>query len=659
MTHGLDLTLFALYLVFNIALGIWVARRRTAGTRDYFLAGEGLPWYTIGGSIIAANISTEHFIGMIGVAYAVGFVVAQWEWGNWFTFSALIWVFLPYYIRGGLYTMPEFLERRYNSTCRYLFAVCSLVLWIIAQMAVVMLAGGKAMKGMFGIDERLTILGLAVLAGSYTIYGGLRSVAWTDFLQFVVMMLGGLIVTVIGLQRVDGLGNLMHFAPGKFKIIYPITDKDYPWFGVWSLFISIGIWYNCTNQFIVQRCLGARSEWDARMGVVFAGFMKILLPLLVVIPGIVAFKLFPGLSDKDQAFPTLVRELVPVGLSGIVMAGLASGMLSHISSVLNSCSTVFTMDLYKTLLGKNKTDQHLVRVGRFSAFGILTISTLLALWFTLPPSPTFSAGDFKDLPALATELNQQSDGVSQYLNGRFSETTRQTLSAQQGPGSDAGLLKEALVQEFNRVIRSQAIYEEQRFAGVKLAEETRRLLGQNPTGKDLVRLNRLLLEDAYPLAIVKKSNLGVFDLIQNVGAWVAAPIAAVFLLGVLWKRTTAAAATFVLLFAFPYTWLVEYVLFKQVSWLMPFDNWLNRTFLVWATSMVVLVAVSLLTPPPAPEKIKGIIWSWKVTVLPESERQRNRGLRNLLLWWCVFIGIMAVLYAYMMWFQFWGPGAGS
>lgn len=537
MTHTVDFILFACYLACNIALGIWVARRKSAGTRGYFLAGDGLPWYAIGGSIIAANISTEHFIGMIGIAYAVGFVVAQWEWGNWFTFSALIWIFLPYYIRGGLYTMPEFLERRYNSTCRYLFAVCSLVLWIVAQMAVVMLAGGKAMNGMFGIDERLTILCLAVLAGSYTIYGGLVSVAWTDFLQFVVMMLGGLIVTVIGLYEVGGLHELMLFAPEKFKIIYPITDKEYPWFGVWSLFISIGIWYNCTNQFIVQRCLGARSEWDARAGVIFAGFMKILLPLLVVVPGIVAFKLYPSLADKDQAFPTLVRELVPVGLSGIVMAGLASGMLSHISSVLNSCSTVFTMDLYQPFLGRDKSEQHLVRVGRVSAFAILAVATLLAIWFSY-------------------------------------------------------------------------------------------------------------------------QKLGVFVLIQNVGAWVAAPIAAVFLLGVLWKRTTAWAATFVLLFAFPFTAFVEYYLFKHVPWLMPFDNWLNRTFVVWATSMVLLVALSLATKPPDPAKTAGIIWSWHVTKLPDSERHRNRGLRNLFLWWCLFIGLMAALYAYMMWFQFAGPGSG-
>jgi SSS family solute:Na+ symporter len=410
------------------------------------------------------------------------------------------------------------------------------VLWIVAQMAVVMLAGGKAMKGMFGWDETATIVGLAVLAGSYTIYGGLVSVAWTDFLQFVVMMLGGLIVTVVGLHRVGGLDSLMLAEPEKFKIIYPITDKEYPWFGVWSLFLSIGIWYNCTNQFIVQRCLGGRSEWDARMGVVFAGFMKILLPMLVVIPGIIAFRLYPNLVDKDQAFPTLVRELVPLGLSGIVMAGLASGMLSHISSVLNSCSTVFTMDLYRPFLGSGKSEQQMVLVGRLSAFIILLAATLLAIWFSY-------------------------------------------------------------------------------------------------------------------------RQLGVFVLIQNVGAWVAAPIAAVFLLGVLWRRTTAEAATAVLFFAFPYTAFVEYYLFKHVPWLMPFDNWLNRTFLVWATSMVLLVVLSWVTPPPNPEKIKGIIWSWQAAKLPESERDQNRGLRNLFLWWSIFIIIMAALYAFMMWFQFWGPGS--
>ena len=350
--------LFGLYLALTVILGIWVGRRKGADPRGYFLAGDELPWYAIGGSIIAANISTEHFIGMVGVAYSVGFVVAQWEWGNVVTFSALIWVFLPYYIRGGLYTMPEFLERRYNAHCRHLFAVCCLVLWIVAQMAVVMLAGTKAMRGMFDIPETLTIVALAVLAGSYTIYGGLKSVAWTDFLQFVVMMLGGLIVAVVGLDRVGGLGELMRAAPEKFKITFPITDPDYPWFGVWTLLFSVGIWYNCTNQFIVQRCLGARSEWDARMGVVFAGFMKVLLPLLVVIPGIIAASgSIRGCRTRTWPFPRWSGNCCPIGLSGIVMAGLASGMLSHISSVLNSCSTVFTMDLYQPFLGRGKSER--------------------------------------------------------------------------------------------------------------------------------------------------------------------------------------------------------------------------------------------------------------------------------------------------------------
>lgn len=535
--NTLNLTLFGLYLVLTVVLGIWVGRRKSADAKDYFLAGEGLPWYAIGGSIIAANISTEHFIGMVGVAYGVGFVVAQWEWGNVVTFSFLIWMFLPFYIRGGLYTMPEFLERRYNAHCRYLFAVCCLVLWIVAQMAVVMLAGAKAMRGMFDVDETTTIVALAALAGSYTIYGGLKSVAWTDFLQFIVMMIGGLVVAWVGLDKVGGLGALMHSAPEKFKIIYPITDKEYPWFGVWTLFLSVGIWYNCTNQFIVQRCLGARSEWDARMGVVFAGFMKVVLPLLIVIPGIIAFKLYPGLADKDLAFPTLVRDLLPVGLSGIVMAGLASGMLSHISSVLNSCSTVFTMDLYKPLVPGAKSEEHLVRVGRWSGFIILALATLLAIWFT-------------------------------------------------------------------------------------------------------------------------RRQLGVFLLIQNIGAWVAAPIAAVFLVGVLWRRATSASATFVLWFGFPYTWFVESVLFKQVPFLQPFDNWLNRTFVVWITSILAMIVVSLVTRPPAGEKLAGIIWSPAMAALPAEEKRRHHGLRSLFLWWVLFVVLMAALYAYLIWFQFCGPAKG-
>ena len=207
----LNFVLFGIYLSLTVALGIWVARRKTGNARDYFLAGEGLPWYAIGGSIIAANISTEHFIGMVGRGVWRGLRGGAVGVGQCHHVLSLIWIFLPFHIRGGLYTMPEFLERRYNAHCRYLFAACCLVLWVVAQMAVVMLAGAKAMRGMFDVNETVTILALAALTGSYTIYGGLKSVAWTDFMQFVVMMIGGLVVTVVGLDKVgvdDGEGGI-------------------------------------------------------------------------------------------------------------------------------------------------------------------------------------------------------------------------------------------------------------------------------------------------------------------------------------------------------------------------------------------------------------------------------------------------------------------
>ncbi|MBS1820865.1 MAG: sodium/solute symporter [Acidobacteria bacterium] len=529
---------FAAYLLLNLALGLWVARRGTSGTRGYFLAGEELPWYAIGGSIIAANISTEHFIGMAGAAYSVGFVVAQWEWGNWFTLSVLLWVFLPYYLRGGIYTMPEFLERRYNKTCRYLFAVASLILWVVAQMAVVILAGAKALNGMFGVDPVYTTIGLAVLAGSYTIYGGLKAVAWTDFIQFLMLTIGGAIVAFAGVAKVGGVAALMHAEPHKFKILYPATDPNYPWFGVFTLFLSIGIWYNCTNQFIVQRCLGARSEWDARAGVIFAGFMKLIIPFLVVIPGIVAFKLFPGLADPDEAYPRLVREVVPSGLAGVVMAGIASALLSHLASVLNSSSTVFTMDLYRPLLKPDASEEHLVKVGGWSSFFILIVAVGLSIWLA---------------------------------RGRY----------------------------------------------------------------------------------------GVFYLIQDVGAWVAAPISVVFLLGVMWRRATAVAATVVLFGGFPYTAFVQYVLFPHVALLRPYDNFLNRTFLVWISCIVLMVVVSLCTRPMPSEVVDGIVWNKSYLRLPQAERLLNTGLRSPLFLWAVLVVCALALYSYMVWFQFFSSYAGA
>lgn len=380
---------FACYFVGIIFLGIYVARREKETSKDYFLAGENLPWYAIGTSFVSSNISAEHFIGMIGIAYSVGAVVALWEWATVLTFSLLIWVFLPYYMRGRLYTMPEFLERRYNRTCRALFALISIVGYILALLAGVLYAGGLAIEGIFEVSIFWGIAILAISTAVYTIYGGLVSVVWTDVLQFVLLFVGGLIVAILGWNAVGGIGTLMAEMPDHFRLVLPVDHEVVPVTGVLTSWLSVGIWYSCTNQFLVQRCLGARDEWHARMGVVLAGWLKIFLPFIVVFPGIVAFKLFPHLEKPDLAYPMLVRELVPAGLAGLILAGLVSAVMSTVSSVLNSTTTLFTIDLYREHWKPEASESELVKVGRYSGVAVMIVATVLAFYFAWNQSQVF------------------------------------------------------------------------------------------------------------------------------------------------------------------------------------------------------------------------------------------------------------------------------
>jgi len=310
------------------------ATSKTKSSSDYFLASKKLPWYAIGASFIASNISTEHFIGMVGWGFLYGMAVANWEWINVATFTAMIWIFLPFYMRGNVSTMPEFLEKRYNKICRYIYAVVMIVGLVIAMLGGVLFAGAKAMNVFFPeIDIWMGILILAVAAGTYTIYGGLLSAVWADLLQFCLLMVGGIVVTIFGLYHVGGLGQLVESMPEKFIMLYSSKHEMIPWTGFSGL-LAVGLWYNCANQFMVQRCLGARSEWDARMGVVMAGFSKAFLPFIVVIPGIIAFYLFQSrISDGDQAWPFMVKQFLPAGLIGLVLAGLASAVMSTLRSI--------------------------------------------------------------------------------------------------------------------------------------------------------------------------------------------------------------------------------------------------------------------------------------------------------------------------------------
>src|SRR5688572_5794341 len=344
----LDLSIFALYFIGIIAFGVWVARREKATTRDYFLAGDRLPWYAIGASVLASNISTEHFVGMVGWAYLHGMVIANFEWGAWLTWSLALWFFLPFYLRSRIYTMPEFLERRYSPACRYLLSITSIITYVTALEGAVLFAGAKALNVFFDLPLGWGVVVLAVATAAYTITGGLLSVVWTDTVQAVIFLLGGAIVTVLGLLKIGGLDSLMTELPEKFHI-YHLSHEKCPILAYYICSLFVGAYYISSNQFMIQRCLGARSDWDGRMGLLFSNYLKLLMPFIVVLPGIIAFKMFPGLKDPDQAYPRLVSAVAVPGLVGLMMAALASAIMSTLSSAANSASTLLTMDIIRPL----------------------------------------------------------------------------------------------------------------------------------------------------------------------------------------------------------------------------------------------------------------------------------------------------------------------
>src|SRR5207247_1839393 len=332
-------------------------------------------------------------------AYKYGIVPAAADWNAWIIYSLLILIFLPYYIRTGIYTMPEFLERRYNSACRYIFAVASVVGFVAAINAGALYSGGIMLDSFFGEDlarvmPKIVLLGnavspviwyiifFAVTTGIYTIYGGLKSAAWTDFMQIIILLFAGFLVPVLALRHAGNLGAFIHENPERFQMFKPPTHPVFPFTGVFTGFLSVGIWYSCTSQHIVQRVLSAKDEWNARVGVVCAGFLHIIMPFFFIVPGIIAFKLYPNLANSDQAYLVLVKELIPTGLKGLLLAGMAAALMSHVSAVLNSASTIITIDLYKKLVRREVTEAQQVRFGRWSGVAVLLASIWIAISFT-------------------------------------------------------------------------------------------------------------------------------------------------------------------------------------------------------------------------------------------------------------------------------------
>ena len=373
-----DYLIFAVYIIIVISIGVYFSRKQE-NSADYFLAGRNLTWWIIGGSLIASNISTEHFVGMAGSGYEMGLAIASYEWLAAVTLVLVGKFFLPVFIKHQVYTMPQFLEIRFNHLVRAILSVLMIFAYIFIALAAVLYSGGLVINTLFGFSLIFSILILSIIAGAYTVYGGLKAVVFTDIVQVIVLIIGGIIATIIGINAIGGLGNLWATSHDKFHMVLPLDHPELPWIGVFiGLWIPNIFYWGC-NQFITQRALAAKSIEEAQKGVVFAGFLKLLIPFIVVVPGIIAFSLYGSeIPRADMAYPYLLSRLLPVGLRGIILAALMGAIMSSLDSMLNSTATIFTVDIYSRYLHKRNEEKHLIKVGRISTVVILVLATSIA-----------------------------------------------------------------------------------------------------------------------------------------------------------------------------------------------------------------------------------------------------------------------------------------
>ena len=508
---------FGVYILGVLALGIYASRKGRRTKRDYFLAGDKLPWWMIGGSIMAANISTHQIVGVMGVAYSRGFVAVVIEWGAILIgFNALLWIFLPFYLRNGFYTMPEFLQKRFGGAARSIYSILVLMTYIFVEIGAVLYLGAISLHSLLGIPIISSVFVIATFTGIYTIAGGLRAVVWTEMLQLCVLVLGMVSLSFATVHAAGGISAVMDTAKG-WKLFLPANDPDFPWTMYLGGMLCISVFYCATNQFIVQRTLAAKNEWHARIGVIFGDYLKFLLPVLIIAPALVALKLFPNLEKPDLLFAVLVEHLLPSGLVGLVMAALVSAVMSHLSGAINASTTIMTIDIYLPYIQKNATEAQSVRFGRLAGIVIIILGILSTVLLI----------NYSDKPVFLYLLNAY---------GLFT------------PG-----------------------------------------------------------------------------------------IAAMFLLGILWKRTTHAGALAAGILTIPMSFGMEF-LFPQMSFF-------NRTGIVFWSCIALCIVVSLLTKPKPETELRGLIWNKKSLSLLPEQREQKRGLRNPFIWWAIITAI--VLYFYI------------
>jgi len=520
--------IFVAYIIAILGLGLYAARKTGGTKREYFLAGDKLPWWMVGGSIIAANISSHHFVSIMGVAYVYGFAAMNIAWPAIFTgYFALLWIFLPFYLRNGFYTMPEFLDRRFGGAARAAYGGLIFLTYVFVEVSAVLYLGAIAISTLFpSIPVPYGIIGLALLTATYTVTGGLRAVVWTEMLQLAILMTGGAILSIAAIShpKVGGLSGV--FAQShKWHLLLPATDGQFPWTMFLGGLTCISIFYCAANQFIVQRALAAKDEWHARTGIVFTHYLQVFLPFIYIVPGLVAPMIFPNLPKGDMTFPTLVENLLPPALRGIVMAGLISAIMSHVSGAVNSCTTIATVDFYLPYIRKDATEGQAVKFGKLAGMCIFVLSTIWGIVF------------------------------------------------------------------------------------------------------------------------ISHSDKPIFIYLMNVYGYFTPGIATMFLLGILWKRTTHAGALTAGLLTIPLTVGIEIIAPRlDPSWGKYIVPFMNRTGIVFWLCMMSCVIVSLMTRPKSEAQLEGLIWNKESLQVPKEMQPRMRGLRNPAIWWALIFAFTVYLY---------------
>jgi len=365
----LDWISIFVYFLILAGIAVWVILKRKDNTQDYFLAGRNVGWFVVGASIFASNIGSEHVVGLAGAGADNKLPMLIYELHAWIVLI-LGWVFLPFYMRSGVFTMPEFLEKRFDSRSRWILSIFSIAAYVLTKISVTIYAGGVVVSYLLGIDFWTGAIATVILTGIYTVLGGMRAVVYTEALQTVVLVVGALVLTVVGLDEVGGWSSMKStVSPEYLNMWRSMSDPDFPWLPLLISSTIVGIWYWCTDQYIVQRALTAKNLKEARRGTIFGAVLKLFPVFLFLIPGIIALTLkMRGelhWDSADQAFPVLMSSLLPSGLRGLVAAGLLAALMSSLASVFNSCSTLFTVDIYKKLR-PDTSEKKLVRTGQIA-----------------------------------------------------------------------------------------------------------------------------------------------------------------------------------------------------------------------------------------------------------------------------------------------------